>query len=206
MSKEKFEEKEAANERQKRWEEIEASVESVADKLGMPVDQKIKFPVAALIANGFKTTMSCEGHLDHGAPWPWIDIESPLAADIQKNRRYRLLDDTACLKDGWKSMSEKDKGEWNKFRDAIKDANNQEADRLRRILKEFYVEADTGKKLDVSVVAWPVWRLEPAEFSSNESSIVDKWTPKKKKEALQPYQKEFKRFAEFLKERFFSEK
>lgn len=53
---------------------IEEEVNNLADDLDEPVDEKIKRIVVALRYSGFNTTGSCEGHLDHGFPYPWVEI------------------------------------------------------------------------------------------------------------------------------------
>ncbi|HSX14708.1 MAG TPA: hypothetical protein VLE72_02250 [Candidatus Saccharimonadales bacterium] len=54
---------------------IRAEVDQIADKLGTPIDDRIKETVVALKLNGFETSGSCEGHLD-GFPLPYVDIET----------------------------------------------------------------------------------------------------------------------------------
>ena len=46
----------------------------MTDALGIPVDRLIRPTVVALRILGFRTIMSCQGHLDHGLKAPWIDI------------------------------------------------------------------------------------------------------------------------------------
>jgi hypothetical protein len=53
-------------EKQAKWNEAISRVEKIADKTGRPVDAGIKETVAAFSVNGFETSGSCEGHLDHG--------------------------------------------------------------------------------------------------------------------------------------------
>jgi len=53
--------------------------ESVADRLGKGLDAGVLETVAGLHRRGIATTASCEGHLDRGLPYPWIDF-SPEAA------------------------------------------------------------------------------------------------------------------------------
>lgn len=45
------------------------------DKLGLGIDAGVEHPVAAMRVLGVRTTQSCEGHEDHGLPYPWIDVE-----------------------------------------------------------------------------------------------------------------------------------
>jgi hypothetical protein len=57
------------------------------DSLGMPVDEMIAPLVVALRWHGFETSASCEGHLDRGCPWPWIDFE-PSSGAIPRGTSY----------------------------------------------------------------------------------------------------------------------
>jgi len=60
------------SEKQQYWDEVTASMSKVTDKLGMPIDQGIFDTVVALNVLGISTSMSCEGHLNHGRAAPWI--------------------------------------------------------------------------------------------------------------------------------------
>lgn len=51
-----------------------AEVEKITDSLGKGIDEKIKETVAAFLAHGFTTSASCEGHIDHGLPYPWVEV------------------------------------------------------------------------------------------------------------------------------------
>ncbi len=67
--------------------DIEKRVDGFRDALDEPVDPKIKKLVVALINAGFETSASCEGHLDHGCPYPWVDIK----CDKNEVKRLRGL-------------------------------------------------------------------------------------------------------------------
>lgn len=56
------------------WEEGCEAVQSFTDQLGMLVDEGIFETVVALNLAGITTFQSCEGHLDHGAPYPWVTV------------------------------------------------------------------------------------------------------------------------------------
>lgn len=58
------------------YQESKEIVDRLADGLGMPIDEKIKYLVAAMRMYGVRTTMSCEGHLDRGSPYPWIRFDA----------------------------------------------------------------------------------------------------------------------------------
>ncbi|HEU5382600.1 MAG TPA: hypothetical protein VFV38_44905 [Ktedonobacteraceae bacterium] len=58
------------------WEEAEAFVRCIIDRTGCSIDGGILEAVVALNLLGFPTCQSCEGHLDGGLPYPWIDFET----------------------------------------------------------------------------------------------------------------------------------
>lgn len=66
----------------KELERIHKILQSTTDKLGMPIDKGIFNTVKYLNALGYKTSMSCEGHLKKsgkspkgGLPFPWVVID-----------------------------------------------------------------------------------------------------------------------------------
>ena len=64
-------------EKRNRLQKIREEIENIADFTGRGIDENIKEQVSVLHALGFNTTNSCEGHIDHGVPYPFIDIEAP---------------------------------------------------------------------------------------------------------------------------------
>ena len=62
-------------------EESQLMVEGFKDGMGKPVDAGIAQALAEFVrvakALGFETMQSCEGHIDWGAPYPWIDFQVP---------------------------------------------------------------------------------------------------------------------------------
>jgi len=66
---------------------------NVTDSLGKKIDKRIKYAVQVFNTLNFKTTASCQGHIKHGLPFPWIEFNLPqtyakinyLQQDIIKN-------------------------------------------------------------------------------------------------------------------------
>lgn len=58
------------------WDEGREAVQQFTDRLGCSVDEGIMETVVALNLLGLHTSQSCQGHLDHGHPYPWIDFET----------------------------------------------------------------------------------------------------------------------------------
>jgi hypothetical protein len=80
------------------WSLVEASTESLADRLGKPIDESKFDAVTALRAYGFSTSASCGGHLQHGRDYPWIDIGvTPIPPKDAKSWREDNLRQQAML-------------------------------------------------------------------------------------------------------------
>lgn len=50
-------------------------INCIGDGLGYPIDEGIKHVVVSFNLCGLKTSASCEGHLNWGLPYPWIDLD-----------------------------------------------------------------------------------------------------------------------------------
>jgi hypothetical protein len=59
---------------EQRYQEMHERVSTFMDKLGMPIDPGIFETVVILNLLGLHTFQSCEGHLDHGCPYPWVTL------------------------------------------------------------------------------------------------------------------------------------
>lgn len=58
------------------WDEGIAFARRLVDGMGCPIDEGILKAVVALNLLGLPTSQSCEGHLDGGHPYPWIDFHT----------------------------------------------------------------------------------------------------------------------------------
>ena len=65
------------------WQEGCAVVEEFTDRLGMPIDSGIFETVVVFNLLEFCTFQSCEGHLDHGSPYPWVTV-----VDTERRRLF----------------------------------------------------------------------------------------------------------------------
>jgi hypothetical protein len=164
--------------------------------LGM--DPKIKETVAALMALGFVTRTSCEGHVDKGSPYPYVKISSHLERDEFKDQRYKELWNKATDND----LSQQDERvEHEERTKAIEETVKQASLELQSLLEEFY------KSLGVATAArlrvngnW----LEPDDVEGTNDDMRMKYTPEEIEEKLKIYQEEMKRFTQFLKDKFYN--
>jgi hypothetical protein len=67
------------------YQEMRERVSTWTDSLGTSVDAGILETVVVLNLHGLHTFQSCEGHLDHGSPYPWITI-----VDRERSRLFDL--------------------------------------------------------------------------------------------------------------------
>ncbi len=104
----------------------------VTDKLGMPIDEGIILPVAALRACDFNTTGSCEGHLDRPkAGGPYITIESAEAYLYEQKMKGVTFDGQ----------------EFNLYREELRGKNLKVRRRLLKLIDEFYRDRASPTKI-----------------------------------------------------------
>lgn len=124
---------------------VRAEVERIVDKLGMPVDEAIKEPVVALLANDFPTSGSCEGHLDRGLPYPWVEIYAPAP-------------------EGWKESEQKQQ-EWRRANQALRTE-------MQSLLDAFYEDRSADNEVRIKMAnigAFGAYRVQsPAELNNDE--------------------------------------
>jgi hypothetical protein len=201
--------KESEAVKERRWQEIVRRVESIRDRLGQPVDGQIKHAVCALIANGFETSASCQGHVGRGLPWPWIEIESPLSARLQRDPRYSELRTKArAMIRGESRMSAADAQDYEKLTDALIAENEKEYLRLRSVLDKFYAQPSEGvalqARLRVRKGPWSQSRIQPEGVPLNirPEAAQNLWSEEVKTKNHELYLREIDRFSRFLKKTF----
>lgn len=164
------------------WAQKLAEVDRIVDKLGKPVDGKIKEPITAFLVNGFVTNGSCEGHIaevgekKHGLPHPWVDVCAPEP-------------------EGWKEDEEKKK-EWTL-------ENLKQQKRMIDLLAQFYESRKTP--FDARLSFSKVGRYGNFRVQSFGAETMQLLSPDEKIAKQELYRKEMDDFAQFLKEKFLSE-
>lgn len=58
------------------WHEADIFAQKLVDRVGCPIDKGILETVVVLNLLGLHTSQSCEGHLDGGRPYPWVDFQT----------------------------------------------------------------------------------------------------------------------------------
>jgi len=205
------------SEREKTWSRIALEVEHITDKLGQGVDEQVKETLVALKANEFGTTASCEGHLDRGLPYPWVDVESILAEnDANLVSRYSDLKNKYRLeRKGKLEMNPQEKEEYGNMTKRQIEENQKTYEKFSLLIDEFYETSkntDESSKLIINKGPWNQSRLQTAEGRGigkenreKHENYLSKLSAEEKAGKLEAYQHEMKRFTKFLKEKFFSQ-
>jgi len=168
------------------WENERTKTDGIKDRLDLGVDEAIKEAVTAFRIHGFTTSQSCEGHRheeidgekdDHGASFPWIEIYAPEP-------------------EGWEESEEKKK-EWAK-------ANLEQQQKMTIYLEEFYKNRKV--LFDARLTFDPIGIFGGFRVQSFGARMIELLPREKQLEKLELYRKEINDFAEFLKEKYFSER
>lgn len=216
----------------KNKEEKEAELENIrhnlgtaSDRLGQKIDSGIKETVVYLQALGFNTTASCEGHIEHGLPWPWVDIAAenePSERWVGQEQAFRNAAAKHNINLERLKHCEPEALYWEVIKNVV---NNSEADdhkkwsvrnkklatRLQRYLDEFYRSREVGPTLKLRIekgnqIASRLQSFE--EKDGNFEEYKDLASPMRKAEAklLEAKKKEMKAFTYFLKKKYFRNK
>jgi hypothetical protein len=151
------------------WDKARLAVEQLADRTGRGIDTGIKETVAALMARGFPTVQSCEGHLSWGLPYPWVEIRT-------------------SEPDGWRDDQKKE-AQW-------RHRNLTQQQKMLKLLSEFYRHrrAPFDAQLCLSSMGFGAFRVH-----STGAEIVTLLSPEARKVKLVLYQHEMSDFTSFLK-------
>jgi hypothetical protein len=172
------------------WEKLEREFKRTVDRLGKHIDAGILDTVVALNANGINTTASCEGHLDWGAPYPWVDVDSsdPRIAEI--DQQIAIL------------LSEGKKPETEQLYLEIAHLNYQEELKLGSVLEAFYQHHPIVYDRHIIFIhdIRGGCRIQSLGADTQEFRTPDDQALK-----LAEYQAEMQAFTDFLKGCFFGE-
>lgn len=198
--------------KQQQWEELSQKVDTWTDRLGKPIDPGIKEVVIALNLLGIPTRQSCEGHLDWGLPYPWVDFEID-AVEI-RNRYLEIYEQAQKEESSLKekhphlSLDELDDLPEMKFINALhmerfklsEELEKQEQELLKPLysyLEQFYQSRPHPYDLMLVVI-----RNRLQSIGGERQAIR---SDSEKMDMLMKYRQEMKDFAVFLKNKFFNE-
>lgn len=202
---------EEPSEKLEAWKRIEHEVDSLQDRLGKEVDPTLKPLVVALRALRFGTTTSCEGHLDHGNPYPWVDVVSPLAERFLTDPHYvELKKKIRAMVKGGPVVPYSERHEHGELVAAQIAENEKTYRRLLELVEEFYRLTSNATRspprLTIRKRSWNQSRLLPSDAVPAEHVEIDtstSWSHRPELQRLSRYQEEMRRFADFLRARYF---
>lgn len=186
------------------WQEAYTAVSRFTDRLGLPVDSGIFETVVLLNLLGFRTSQSCEGHLDHGAIYPWVDVTDASRSPLFTKQWVHVCElEEQARRDGTAES-------YNTFLEADISLRVQvaqwEADdplfaQLIALLDAFYTEQErslTSARLLIKRFRSPgIYRIAPG-FSQDADRLPDQF----KASYLLQGQAEMQAFTTFLKQRY----
>lgn len=177
---------------QKHWDSLTRLVDGITDKTGYPVDAGIKAAVVSVLAHGFRTEGSCEGHLDHGVAAPWIDLFENLPA-----RYFTLLKKHGLPHKPGRPPQVDDVFAAYPELVALRDTNLREQQRFLLLLTDFYREhpgADDSRLSLIEIGCYGAVRLQSAGAGNQAQRTSSEQAAK-----LSTYQHEMQNFATWLK-------
>ena len=188
---------------ERRYQQMRVRVSQFRDKLGCEVDPGIFELVVLLNLLGFTTQQSCEGHLDHGAPYPWVTI-----VDAEQEHLFQRHWLTVCeyeeqakaagtpeAYDRWLTADIQ-------LRLMIAQCEQQSVlyQHLTTLLETFYAQADTSGPARLLVKRFrsaATYRIEPGF-----AAVADTLPPSLKASYLARGQAEMHAFTIFLTQQF----
>lgn len=193
--------------------QIRAKVDQTRDRMGLGIDPEIKEAVTYLWALGFKTSYSCEGHLDRGKGAPWVDIGetipkiSPhkiIAKEMMLRQIAVILKKISVLLDKFYKGTGiyffiPHTKEMRKEYKLSQQKNLQEQLRLMQLLKTFY------RDRNLSDDAHLIIQSSMGRLISQGARFQEIRSPKEKEEMLQHYREEMWAFTTFLKNKYYTQ-
>jgi hypothetical protein len=160
----------------------------------MPIDQGIFEMVVALNMLGFRTVMSCEGHLEKGIAGPWVDIESDEIQALRDQITAKLKEATPSHKPPYVFTDEA-----KTLIEQLKKPQLEIAHALMILLDQFYRQREYIA-YDQRLIP-NIWDSAPGKVSLEcmGTSFQDIAPQNVKELKLKAYQQEMQDFTAFLK-------
>lgn len=194
-----------SNEKENKLNELRSELERAIDGLGKKIDTGILDTTLYLNALEVRTNASCEGHLDHGLPYCWVDLAtSSQSSDLYKQyiKEQRDFDETPDSHDEGK-MRLFYEARYYKYEELLQKVKNEKEEirqKVQNILDTFFEENNNFMPYRLSKGL----RLLPSEVPEfNLSKWIDTLSLLEKEELLKKSQETIKRFTEYLKEIYF---
>lgn len=209
-------------EKERAWNTKVEEVRNRLDAAGGEMDEGIVDTVAALNIHTIPTSGSCEGHIDHGVPTPWIDIEAPDEPSERYNNE-KQIEQGVAEKYGLTVEEMRDEShqrEWIEACDACEASGEtetyqawREANKVIRGQVESLVQQYTDQRGDID----PRLQLQLSDKGGGgafrlylgggdheiDLGTLDDQQKRALSDRLEIYREEIKRFTKFLQNKFF---
>jgi hypothetical protein len=159
------------------YQQIAERIKHTTDTLGMPIDPLILPVVIWLTVWGIPTRASCEGHIDRGMPYPWVDIG---------RNDIRTLEKQAFQQD--------QPGE-------ARTLHLAERQKLIELLDRFYEHHHSS--YDTHLIIQDDW-MGLSRLQSQGAHLQEIRNEEERQQKLSLYQAEMQAFADFLKDQYFA--
>lgn len=160
----------------------------------MPIDAGILELVSILQFMGIPTIASCQGHLDHGLPSPWIDISVEQSSHyVSLAQEYNQLAKQLSAKTD--AGSQADYERLKQIRQQLSQATQKAIQPLVTALKSFYQQHQSPYLAHITIKPHgPALRLISQGYIFYQEA-----SPTQKERYLKQAQQEFKDLTEYLK-------
>lgn len=194
--------------KQHAWDTMKAEFDSWTDGLGLGIDPLMKDTVTVLNLLGFKTNASCQGHKDHGLPYPWVDFavmdndiellyneELDLLRKIEQQRSQLVDQDRKTS-----NQLDADYAKLHTISDNIEKAVKTKLISLQKLLNDFYKNRSNP---DTMIVIHQINPTFMRLYSLGGNWQIARNDDEKAKKLMQ-YQQEMKRLTDFLIKHYFA--
>ena len=214
--------------RHETWNRVKGEMKHAVDGLGCGIDDGILDPVVALNVFKINTVQSCEGHVGWGVSSPWIRFAAPNEPDTRFVGQNEIFEKIASKYkmpvEETKRMSNMD-AFWEAYGECEKNAETEDFIKwrlesvkilplIKAILDDFYSNREVPDNIKIKVSAESLEDMTGGFFEisngSEDNRIINgiKLSDEEKEvlnKRLIKYREEMMVFANFLKDKFFSE-
>ncbi len=176
------------------WEEASIVARHLTDRLGCPIDDGILEMVVALNLLGLRTCQSCEGHLEEGHPYPWVNLETDEFPAFKQ-----ALEDAS--REELSSEEQEAKGAHLVAIVEKLPSRGVVYTRLEALLHDYHLQRHSSLECPPIALHW----FSPIFFRILPSCAygADEWPVHERASNLAHAQAEMRAFTAFLKQRFF---
>jgi len=168
----------------------------IGDKLGMPIDEGVMLVVAALNMHEIATIQSCEGHLEWGYAYPWVEFQSAESALIDSLHEQEIAIQIEIEGMAQDQVPEERFTSMHALSERIETLVSQSMLKPVALLEQFYAQREEkiGDERLIAIGFGNGGRIQPQGGCLQAARSVED-----RKYKLAAYQQEMQRFGEFVR-------